>query len=130
MVFGEKSEKPMADMTFRTIEPRILYFGTPVAWINSLNEDLTTNLAPMSSFLALGWTLMLGLLYETKTAENLTRTPECLVNRWESVHVCPGCGHVLKLNDIDLKAATTGLVFCPNCEWSGPIEIQIIELSN
>jgi len=67
-------------MEFRTIEPKILYFGTPVALISSLNEDGSTNLAPMSSFWALGWTLMLGLLDETKTAENLTRHPECVVN--------------------------------------------------
>lgn len=65
---------------FRTIEPKILYFGTPVALISSLNEDGTTNLAPMSSFWALGWTLMLGLLDETKTAENFERHPECVIN--------------------------------------------------
>jgi flavin reductase (DIM6/NTAB) family NADH-FMN oxidoreductase RutF len=70
----------MAGKTFRTIDPKILYFGTPVALISSLNEDGTTNLAPMSSFWALGWTLMLGLLDETKTAENLARSPECVVN--------------------------------------------------
>ena len=63
-----------------TIEPKILYFGTPVALISSLNEDGTTNLAPISSFWALGWTLMLGLLDETKTAENLARHAECVVN--------------------------------------------------
>jgi flavin reductase (DIM6/NTAB) family NADH-FMN oxidoreductase RutF len=34
----------------------------------------------MSSVWALGWTLMLGLLDETKTAENLGRHPECVVN--------------------------------------------------
>ena len=34
----------------------------------------------MSSFWALGWTLVLGLLDETKTAENLARHPECVVN--------------------------------------------------
>jgi flavin reductase (DIM6/NTAB) family NADH-FMN oxidoreductase RutF len=56
----------IAEMTFRSIEPKILYFGTPVALISSLNEDGSTNLAPMSSFWALGWTLMLGLLDETK----------------------------------------------------------------
>jgi flavin reductase (DIM6/NTAB) family NADH-FMN oxidoreductase RutF len=65
---------------FRTIEPKILYFGTPVALISSLNEDGSTNLAPISSFWALGWTSMLGLLDETKTAENLARLPECVVN--------------------------------------------------
>ena len=70
----------MGEAEFRTIEPKILYFGTPVALISSLNEDGTTNLAPMSSFWALGWTLMLGLLDETKTAENLARHPECVVN--------------------------------------------------
>jgi flavin reductase (DIM6/NTAB) family NADH-FMN oxidoreductase RutF len=64
----------------RTIDPSILYFGTPVALISSLNEDGKTNLAPMSSFWALGGTLVLGLLDETKTAENLDRHPECVVN--------------------------------------------------
>jgi flavin reductase (DIM6/NTAB) family NADH-FMN oxidoreductase RutF len=67
-------------MEFLTIEPKILYFGTPVALISSLNEDGSTNLAPMSSFWALGWTLMLRLLDETKTAENLARHAECVVN--------------------------------------------------
>lgn len=67
-------------MKFKTIEPKILYFGTPVALISSLNEDGSTNLAPMSSFWALGWTLVLGLLDETKTAENMARHPECVVN--------------------------------------------------
>ena len=67
-------------MKFRTIEPKILYFGTPVALISSLDEDGSTNLAPMSSFWALGWTLVLGLLDETKTAENFEQHPECVVN--------------------------------------------------
>jgi len=70
----------MKNPTFRTIEPKILYFGTPVALVSSLNEDGSTNLAPMSSFWALGWTLMLGVLDETKTAVNLDRHPECVVN--------------------------------------------------
>jgi flavin reductase (DIM6/NTAB) family NADH-FMN oxidoreductase RutF len=70
----------MQETEFRTIEPKILYFGTPVALISSLNEDGSTNLAPISSFWALGWTFMLGLLDETKTAENLGRNPECVVN--------------------------------------------------
>jgi len=70
----------MTENEFRTIEPKILYFGTPVALISSLNENGSTNLAPVSSFWALGWTIMLGLLDETKTAENLARHPECVVN--------------------------------------------------
>ena len=67
-------------MTFQAIEPKILYFGNPVALISSLNEDGSTNLVPISSFWALGWTLMLGLLDETKTADNMERHAECVVN--------------------------------------------------
>jgi flavin reductase (DIM6/NTAB) family NADH-FMN oxidoreductase RutF len=75
---------------FRTIEPKILYFGSPVALISSLNEDGTTDLAPISSFWALGWTLILGLLVETQTADNVARHRECVVNipspeMWQSV---------------------------------------------
>src|SRR5580700_5537750 len=70
----------MGETRFRTIEPKILYFGTPVALISSLNEDGTTNLAPISSFWTLGWSMMLGLLDETKTADNLARHAECVVN--------------------------------------------------
>ncbi len=73
MAHGEEPE-------FRTIEPKILYFGTPVALVSSLNEDGTTDLAPISSFWALGWTMTLGLLTETKTAENFERHRECVVN--------------------------------------------------
>jgi predicted RNA-binding Zn-ribbon protein involved in translation (DUF1610 family) len=46
---------------------------------------------------------------------------------WESVHVCPNCGHVINLAELDLRAITTGIVTCPSCDWSGPIEIQIID---
>jgi flavin reductase (DIM6/NTAB) family NADH-FMN oxidoreductase RutF len=77
-------------VAFRVVEPKILYFGTPVALISSLNEDGSTNLAPISSFWALGWTFMLGLLDETKTAENMARLPDCVVNipspdMWQAV---------------------------------------------
>ncbi|HEY6466140.1 MAG TPA: flavin reductase family protein [Candidatus Acidoferrales bacterium] len=67
-------------MTFRTIEPSILYFGNPIALISSLNEDGTTDLAPISSFWALGWTCVLGLLTETKTADNVKVGADCVVN--------------------------------------------------
>jgi flavin reductase (DIM6/NTAB) family NADH-FMN oxidoreductase RutF len=80
----------MSETRFRAIEPKILYFGTPVALISSLNEDGATNLAPISSFWTLGWTIVLGLLDETKTADNVRRHAECVVNlpapeMWEQV---------------------------------------------
>ncbi len=65
---------------FDTIAPKILYFGNPVALVSSVNEDDTPNLAPISSFWALGWTMTLGLLTETKTLENLEKRPECVIN--------------------------------------------------
>lgn len=46
---------------------------------------------------------------------------------WESVHVCPQCGYTMNLAVLDLKAITTGLVDCPQCDWSGRIVIEIIE---
>jgi predicted RNA-binding Zn-ribbon protein involved in translation (DUF1610 family) len=46
---------------------------------------------------------------------------------WESVHVCPNCGQVINLAELDLKAITTGIVTCPSCDWSGQIEIQIVD---
>ena len=64
----------------KTIEPSILYFGTPVAIISSLNEDGSANLAPMSSAWWLGWSCMLGLGAMGKTSDNLVRTRECVIN--------------------------------------------------
>jgi flavin reductase (DIM6/NTAB) family NADH-FMN oxidoreductase RutF len=64
----------------KTIEPSILYFGTPVALISTLNEDGSPNLAPMSSAWWLGWSCMLGLGAMGKTSENLIRSRECVIN--------------------------------------------------
>ncbi len=61
-----KSKQFDEEVAFSTISPKILYFGTPVALISSINEDASPNLAPISSFWALGWTMTLGLLSETK----------------------------------------------------------------
>jgi flavin reductase (DIM6/NTAB) family NADH-FMN oxidoreductase RutF len=38
------------------VEPSILYFGTPVVLISTLNQDRSVNVAPMSSAWWLGWT--------------------------------------------------------------------------
>src|SRR4051794_31699144 len=64
----------------KTIEPTILYFGTPVALISTMNEDGTPNLAPMSSAFWLGWRCILGLAGSSKTTQNLKRTGECVIN--------------------------------------------------
>ena len=64
----------------RTIEPKILYFGTPVVLISTLNEDGSANLAPMSSAWWLGSSCMLGMGSRSKTVENLLRERECVLN--------------------------------------------------
>jgi flavin reductase (DIM6/NTAB) family NADH-FMN oxidoreductase RutF len=64
----------------KTIDPTVLYFGTPVALISTLNEDGSPNIAPMSSVWWLGWSCMLGLGAMGKTSENLIRTRECVIN--------------------------------------------------
>ena len=63
-----------------TIEPGILYFGTPVVLISTRNEDRSLNLAPMSSAFWLGWRCVLGLAATSKTPENMRRTKECVLN--------------------------------------------------
>lgn len=64
----------------KIIEPTILYFGTPVALISTVNPDGSPNLAPMSSAWWLGWSCMLGLGQMGQTSDNLIRTRECVIN--------------------------------------------------
>jgi flavin reductase (DIM6/NTAB) family NADH-FMN oxidoreductase RutF len=64
----------------KTIEPTILYLGTPVALISTMNPDGSPNLAPMSSAWWLGWSCMLGLGSMSQTSDNLIRTRECVIN--------------------------------------------------
>lgn len=64
----------------RVMQPKMLYFGTPVVLISTLNEDGSPNLAPMSSAWWLGQSCMLGLSRRSKTAENLQRDGRCVLN--------------------------------------------------
>jgi len=79
-------------------EPAILYFGTPVVVISTINEDGTPNLAPMSSAFWLGWRCVLGLGASSQTARNLRRERECVLNL-PSHH---------EVNHVDRLALTTG----------------------
>lgn len=66
-------------------DPSILYFGTPVVLISTMNEDGTVNLAPISSIFWLGWRCMIGISTFSKTTKNLLRTKEAVLNL-PSVH--------------------------------------------
>jgi flavin reductase (DIM6/NTAB) family NADH-FMN oxidoreductase RutF len=61
-------------------EPAILYFGTPVVLISTVNEDGSFNLAPMSSAFWLGWRCIIGLSGVSKTTQNIIRTGQCVLN--------------------------------------------------
>jgi len=93
----------------KTIEPTILYFGTPVALISTLNPDGSPNLAPMSSAWWLGWSCMLGLGQMGQTSDNLIRTRECVIN-------LPSADQVTQ---VDRLALTTGKDPVPEtkCSW-------------
>ncbi len=64
----------------RTIDPAILYFGTPVILVSTVNEDGSYNLAPISSVFWLSWRCVIGIGTASKTAENILRTKECVIN--------------------------------------------------
>jgi len=44
-----------------------------------------------------------------------------------SVHRRPQCGFSIDLKDLDLPGGTTGFVTCPKCDWSAPINIEIVD---
>ncbi len=62
------------------IHPSILYFGTPVVLVSTLNEDGSANLSPISSAWWLGWNAVLGFGAQSKTQQNLERARQCVIN--------------------------------------------------
>jgi flavin reductase (DIM6/NTAB) family NADH-FMN oxidoreductase RutF len=64
----------------KPIQPKILYYGTPVVLLTTLNEDGTSNISPLSSSWALGECIVLGIGEGGKALENLRNHPECVVN--------------------------------------------------
>ena len=81
-----------------TIKPSVLYFGTPVALISTLNPNGSTNLSPMSSAWALGNRVILGLGGDGQAFANLSRCAELVINLpseglWEKVErIAPTTG--------------------------------------
>jgi flavin reductase (DIM6/NTAB) family NADH-FMN oxidoreductase RutF len=92
----------------QTREPAILYFGTPVVLISTVNEDGSPNLAPMSSAFWLGWRCILGLSGVSKTTDNMRRTGECVLN----------------LPSVDLVAAVNRLA---KTTGSNPVPVKKVE---
>ncbi|HWB91915.1 MAG TPA: flavin reductase family protein [Puia sp.] len=78
--------------------PAILYFGTPVVLIGTVNPDESYNLAPISSIFWLGWRAVIGISAYSQTTKNLLRTGECTLNL-PSVH---------QVDAVNRLALTTG----------------------
>jgi flavin reductase (DIM6/NTAB) family NADH-FMN oxidoreductase RutF len=74
------SEATTAARIHVAVQPKIIYPGTPVALLSTSNLDGSANLAPMSSFWILGWSMVLGLGRSGQTSANLARTGECVIN--------------------------------------------------
>ena len=73
-ITGSENEKDV------NVKLKILYFGTPVVLISSLDREGNVNLSPMSSAWALGYNVVLGLSTIGKTFENLDATRELTLN--------------------------------------------------
>ncbi|OEH93553.1 flavin reductase family protein [Bacillus solimangrovi] len=74
----------------KMIKPKILYYGTPVILLTTLNADETVNISPLSSSWALGDCIVLGIGLDGKAFENIKRHRECVINipnasLWEHV---------------------------------------------
>lgn len=81
-----------------TIDPAILYFGTPVVLVSSTNPDGSPNLAPISSAWWLGRSCLLGFGARSHTPANILRTGECVLN----------LPSVDEVDAVDRLAKTTG----------------------
>lgn len=63
-----------------TIRPPVLYFGTPVVLITTLNRDGSANITPMSSAWALADRVVIGLSGGGQGLANLLRERSCVLN--------------------------------------------------
>lgn len=81
-----------------TIDPGILYFGTPVALLSTINDDGSHNLMPMSSVWWIGHAAVLGLGTRSQTSDNLARERELVIN----------LPSVEQVDVVDRLALTTG----------------------
>jgi flavin reductase (DIM6/NTAB) family NADH-FMN oxidoreductase RutF len=82
------------------IEPSILYFGTPVVLVTTLNPDGSPNVAPISSVWWLGWNAMLGFGARSQTPQNLLREGECVLNL-PSIDQAPAVNRLARLTASD-----------------------------
>ncbi|MCC8436772.1 flavin reductase family protein [Brevibacillus sp. M2.1A] len=100
----------------KVVEPKILYFGTPVVLISTLNEDNSVNLAPMSSAWWLNQSCMLGMSSSSQTVANLLRERECVLNLPSSdlAHAVDRLALLTGRNPVPERKANVGYQFEPD----------------
>lgn len=74
------SKSVESDREHIVIKPSVLYVGTPVVLVTSLNPDGTTNISPMSSAWTLFDRVVLGLTSTSKGRENAIRERQLVLN--------------------------------------------------
>ena len=62
------------------ITPSILYYGTPITLISTVNEHSQANISPISSSWALGDRVVLGFSLDAQGFLNLEQNRECVIN--------------------------------------------------
>lgn len=77
---AQKPSLPASQAEHIVITPTVLYVGTPVALITSLNPDGTTNISPMSSAWAIFDRVVLGMTSTSKGRENAVRERQMVIN--------------------------------------------------
>ncbi|TQM65341.1 flavin reductase family protein [Klugiella xanthotipulae] len=80
------------------IDPAILYFGTPVVLLSTVDAEGRPNLAPMSSVFWLGQTAVLGMCLRSQPSSNLAAAGEIVIN----------LPSVEQVSAVDRLALTTG----------------------
>lgn len=78
------------ESTHLTIDPKILYVGTPIALVTTISPDGSVNIGPMSSAWTLGRTVVLGWAATSQTFANLAQDGQCVINypdaqQWQRV---------------------------------------------
>jgi flavin reductase (DIM6/NTAB) family NADH-FMN oxidoreductase RutF len=92
----------------RVVRPPILYAGTPVVLLATANADGSPNLAPASSYWALGQMLALGLETDGQTLTNLEARRQLTVN-FPSPPLWPAVERIAQLTGrVEVPAAKAG----------------------
>ncbi|SFB05374.1 NADH-FMN oxidoreductase RutF, flavin reductase (DIM6/NTAB) family [Lentibacillus halodurans] len=106
----------MTTQSTRAIKPNILYYGTPVILLTTLNADHTVNISPLSSSWGLGQYIILGMSMKGKAVENLQQHPECVINipehsLWKNVEKL--AAYTAK-NPVPKEKEIMGFSYCKN----------------